>query len=138
MVSRDSHGTTAPLAPCWSRRVTTPIPTHLSYLRILSYTLVSLNCRWFTFAILLARALEVVLPSGSWHPAVPCVSRRSLLSHSRRSLLSHSRSLLSHRRRSLLNQRRMLSTTLGMATTRETTPRWVSQMTWTQSQNQSE
>jgi hypothetical protein len=80
------------------------LPLLIELFKILSYTLLSLNCRWFTFAIPLTRALEVVLPPGSWHPAVPHVNRRNLLRHSRRSLLSHrTRSLLSHSRRSLLS-----------------------------------
>jgi hypothetical protein len=106
----------------------------LSYLKILSYTLLLLNCRWFTSIILLARAPEVVSLSGNWHPVVPWSSRRRLLIRSRRSMLSCSsrsllsrsrRSLLSHnRRRSLLshNTRWMSSTARVTAMTHLTTP----------------
>jgi hypothetical protein len=61
----------------------------------------------------LTRALEVVLPSGSWHPEVPGTSRRSLLSHRSLSLSS------TNRRRSWLSpsQRRMLSTIREIAMT---------------------
>jgi hypothetical protein len=56
------------------------LPLFIELSKTLSYTLLSLNCRWFTFAIPLARALEVVLSSCRWHPIVPCVSRRILFS----------------------------------------------------------
>jgi hypothetical protein len=128
------------------------LPLFIELFKIFSYSLLSLNCRWFTFIIPLTRALEVVSPSGSWHPTIPRASRRSLLSHSwrsllsrnRRSLLSHSRrsplshsrrSLLSPKRRSLVSQRRTLSTTRVIAMTHQSTPHSVTQMTQTQCHN---
>jgi hypothetical protein len=121
----------------------------LSYLKILSYTLLLLNCRWFTSVVPLTRASEVISSSDSWHLAVPRASRR-LLNHSRRSLLSHNswsllsysrRSLLIHsRRRSLLshNTRRMSTIARATRTTHLTTPHCVTLMTQIQSQSQFE
>jgi hypothetical protein len=85
--------------------------------KILSYTHLFLNCRWFTFIVLLTRALEVTLLLDSWHAVVPRARSWSLLRRSRRSLLSH------NRRRSLLRQitRRMSSTAMAIAMTHLTT-----------------
>jgi hypothetical protein len=98
---------------------------YLSYLKYCFTLSYFLNCRWFTSIVLLVRALEVILPSSSWHPAVPHTSRRSPLSRSSRSLWSQRRrSLLSCCRRSLLSRstRRMSSTARATTMTHLTTP----------------
>jgi hypothetical protein len=55
------------------------LPLFVELFKILSYTLLSLNCRWFTSIIPLARALEVILPSGSWHTTVPPRQQEELM-----------------------------------------------------------